>query len=80
MGTIYESDVPPHIFYEIPGLSPATISLLPHRYLPTSQNIYLVAEVALSKGVKGLHDKYSGYASSASHGIKEEDVLEIALW
>ncbi|KAF1961636.1 hypothetical protein CC80DRAFT_531497 [Byssothecium circinans] len=77
---LLDPDVPPHIFYNIPGLSPATISLLPPKKVDIYQNIYLIAEVAISNGVSSLYHENSGYAAAASHGIKDEDVLEIALW
>jgi hypothetical protein len=76
-------DMPPHIFYHVPGEDAATISIL----LPqsTTQNSvvslpHMVAEVGLRHGLSSLRGIRRGYAPDSYGGIDDEDVLEFALW
>ncbi|RYP89131.1 hypothetical protein DL769_000179 [Monosporascus sp. CRB-8-3] len=72
------TDVPEHFFYEVPGLAPATISVLKKRR--SWENIDTFAEVALSAGVYSLSNFERGYTPGSHNGLDDEEVLEFALW
>ncbi|TGJ80752.1 hypothetical protein E0Z10_g8015 [Xylaria hypoxylon] len=70
--------LPSHYFYEVPGLAPATISVLAP--VTSWENIAVFAEVGLSGGLESLRETDRGYTSGSYRGMDDEDILEFALW